>query len=395
MITHINHFYNSYSFNLCATHFVFNHPPRNLYHYVSTMQYFLHVVSLAFGLVVLGAANSAPDSLSPLPPLWNEAMLLQDLPLAPDGASIIDPWSYKQRLGAMKSLILATTEHSPCLFEDNIGNNILFGLALQFGWQFSSSRLFTTNDTMTSLSWWADMNYQLMILPLLGASAESYPEVPKRFTVKPPPVEHDGIQFCLGGNFTSPACVHMANAVQNWQTFFRSIDVAEKNCTNYGREDALDNLVGVMWDAHTASLSEGMTLVPAALAHFPQEEAAFGVGWANLVDFIASAHFVTNFNNTATQQQLLPMRMLHEGDVPGKIPDMSSLTNRGIKMIEVLSSMNEKSKGKLLALWERAMCSKAGRKEGRELIDKGIRDPAVLVAGILKIIGDVLKPCDK
>ena len=64
-------------------------------------------------------------------------------------------------------------------------------------------------------------------------------------------------------------------------------------------------------------------------------------------------------------------------------------------MIEVLSSMNEKSKGKLLALWERAMCSKAGRKEGRELIDKGIRDPAVLVAGILKIIGDVLKPCDK
>ena len=149
-------------------------------------------------------------------------------------------------------------------------------------------------------------------------------------------------------------------------------------------------------DAHTSSLDEGMKVlyVQGALSNFAKEEGAFGLGWASLVEFIAAAHFVTDFNGTTQQQTLLPTRMLQKGDVPGKIKDMPTLTNRGIKMIEELSKLNAGSGGRILKLWLRAMCSKEGRVEGRYLIDKAIRDPSVLIGGILKIIRDEFRKCD-
>ena len=50
-------------------------------------------------------------------------------------------------------------------------------------------------------------------------------------------------------------------------------------------------------------------------------EQNFGVGWANIVGFIAACHFETNLNNTSQQQRvLLPPRVLHKGDIPPFIP---------------------------------------------------------------------------
>jgi hypothetical protein len=328
-----------------------------------------------------------------LPPLWEEAVLLEDLPVGPSGEVIVDPWVYTQRLGAMKSLIRTTTKHAPCLFENKEEENVLWGLALQFGWQYSSGRLFTNTTNLTSRSWWADMNYQLMIIPLLGASAAGYPEVPP-IAVLPPKTDPDNIIFCRNTTNVTKACQRMQLALANWASFFRSIVSLEKTCSYSNRNDTFDSLVGAMWKAHTISLKEGLTLTSSALANFPKEEAEFGVGWANLVDFIASAHFVTNFNGTASQQTMLPMRMLKSGDKPGSIKGMSKYTNRGIVMIEKLSKLNEISKGKLLKLWERAMCSKIGRIEGRLLINEGIRNPGVLIPGILKITRDLFRPCD-
>ena len=136
------------------------------------------------------AASKVEESLGgggQLPPYWDQAVLLGALPRDKStNATVIDPWVYSERLGAMKTLILETTHASPCLFENDVNNNILWGLALQFGWQFSSGRLFTTNFTMTSRSWWADMNYQLMIIPLLGASAASFPNIPRKIYVQHP-----------------------------------------------------------------------------------------------------------------------------------------------------------------------------------------------------------------
>ena len=72
----------------------------------------------------------------------------------------------------------------------------------------------------------------------------------------------------------------------------------------------------------------------------------------------------------------------------------TQITNRAIVMIEGLAGINADSKGEVLRLWKRAMCSRKGRVEGRNLINNAIRDPALLIPGIFKLIDDILTPCD-
>ena len=52
----------------------------------------------------------------------------------------IDPWQYEQRLGLYKTMILATQGYFKTWGYNNSGN-ILWGLPLQFGWQFTTKRL--------------------------------------------------------------------------------------------------------------------------------------------------------------------------------------------------------------------------------------------------------------
>ena len=103
------------------------------------------------------------------------------------------------------------------------------------------------------------MNYQLMIIPLLGASAASFPNIPRKIYVQHPKLTN-GTIFCRNNTSTrlSTACARMRLAQANWKTFFLKMQEAEANCTKYGRDDAFDNLLGYMWDAHTSSLDEGM-----------------------------------------------------------------------------------------------------------------------------------------
>ena len=64
-----------------------------------------------------------------------------------------------------------------------------------------------------------------------------------------------------------------------------------------------------------------LPLFEGELSQMSKPEQNFGVGWANIVGFIAACFFETNFNNTSKQQKiLLPPRVLHTGDNPPYIP---------------------------------------------------------------------------
>ena len=82
-----------------------------------------------------------------LPPHWTE------LPDSIDEDQSIDPWTYHGRLSAYK-LLLEGSGH--CSFgSDNNAGSVLWGLALQFGWQKSSGRLNTEagSDAISPDSW--------------------------------------------------------------------------------------------------------------------------------------------------------------------------------------------------------------------------------------------------
>lgn len=354
-------------------------------------------------LAVLGTLHLCSDSAiatisreglsAPYPPLWNEAITLEQLPHTAEGKAILDPWQYLQRLGALKSLLELTQKQLPCLYPGGMEQNILWGLPMQFGWQYSSGRLFNNDtSTLSPYSWWADMNYQLMIIPLLGASAADLNGLPELVVKKPQIMAN---RFCTNTTpSASPACMSFTSALGNWSNFFKGLAIHEENCVQNGRSDAFDALVGSLWAAHTNSLTEGIKVYADQLVHLSEPESKFGTSWANLVDFIAEAHFVTDMNGTYAQQQYLPFRILHAGDVPGHISDLPDLTNRAIVMIEALDSINIKLKNGVLDLWKRAMCSKKGRAEGRKLINECIQDPEALIPGIFAIIADDFYPCD-
>ena len=92
-----------------------------------------------------------------LPPLWTEVPSLTRLNFRTDtdGAFIVDVFDYKERMSLYKYLIenvqhcewkikLPSSYISPVPSFDP--GNILWGLPLQHGWQFSSGRLLTEAD---------------------------------------------------------------------------------------------------------------------------------------------------------------------------------------------------------------------------------------------------------
>ena len=150
-----------------------------------------------------------------LPPLWSSVKRLNKKNYDynyRNKAYIINVWDYLQRMTLYKYLI-ENLYH--CEFHNNDNDhyysfndgmnghyrdsdsnvediinpgNILWGLVLQHGWQYSSGRLqlnknnslylssssssqsFTSESTMIDYNaWWGDMNYYLSVIPYLGA----------------------------------------------------------------------------------------------------------------------------------------------------------------------------------------------------------------------------------
>ena len=140
--------------------------------------------------------------------------------------------------------------------------------------------------------------------------------------------------------------------------------------------------------------SLGVPLFTEEASLLSEPEKNFGVGWAISVDFIAATHFQTNLNDTCQQQSSLPPRILKNGDIAPFIKDLTGAQNRVILAINVFRTANSVSKGWLLNVWRKAMCSLQGRKVGLQLL-KDVAEGRLAnpLEKMKSLIDAMVKPC--
>ncbi|KAJ1397208.1 hypothetical protein B484DRAFT_472136, partial [Ochromonadaceae sp. CCMP2298] len=225
-----------------------------------------------------------------------------------------------------------------------------WGLPLQHGWQYSSGCLGTAgNDTQIDPSaWWADMNYYLSVAPYLGAAAADLaPPI-----VAAQPQTPDSQRFCVQES-------DCAEVVKHWSDVFLSVNSTAESCDqgasasvsssasasapssafspqtpistalNFNLSTRSVTLLASLWNEHIHySIGYALPLFDQELAQLPAPEARFGRSWAGIVDFIAACNFKCELLTTDVLQNLLPPRVLQEGDQPPKIEDITHLQNR-------------------------------------------------------------------
>ena len=233
----------------------------------------------------------------------------------------------------------------------NNTGNILWGLALQHGWQLSSKRLknYDTSDPwncpevkdnsllnpnsstfcISASSWWSAMNYNLNVVPFLGAAkAGLFSYWPNDFYMLSPwegennqgqaawESKHSqrencsflpscdsccDIEFCR----TVKECSKMLpKAMDAWAQFFTMVKniSQQSDKTSLHRSEKEELLLKYMWSAHIESITLSLPMYENRLTYFSEPEQKFGVGWGHLVGFIAATRFSTNLNDTSKNQ---------------------------------------------------------------------------------------------
>lgn len=278
----------------------------------------------------------------------------------------------------------------------NNTGNLLWGLPLQFGWQMSSGRLSdmavgqgrcAESLCVSPNSWWADMNYYLSVLPFLGAlKAGLFPLLKHPVYISKPANVSDVVKdkFCT----SIEECTEKhPEVINDWADFFAQV----KGGSDDGNHDVT---IALMWKAHTTSILTAQPLFTEEVSLMSLPERKFGVGWALLVEFIATTYFQTNLNNTADQQTALPPRILRGSDKVPFIPDFTAAQNRVLLAINLFHSTNVDTKGLLLKVWRRAMCSPKGRAVGRSLLESIKDDPWIITRKLFKLLwGLFIYPC--
>ena len=268
-------------------------------------------ITRAFLLIAFWTAAPATRSRHTVPPEADNELLpgwhmapgsLDDYPYI-SGETVIDPWSYKQRLGLYKIMLNVTDKYMPLHARtlesknDNLNlENMLWGLPIQFSWQMETGRLHdfseisstpwkmsNVSDRVSSNSWWGSMNYYLSVIPFLGAinSGVINPKHPIKIL---PPKDHSE-NFCL--NIES--CKEFGEALGHWTEFFEGVVPPSGIFACPTLTPRKDNLLDLIWIAHKSSLHMVIDKFGGVLPLMPAPEQDLGLAWANLVDYIAAA----------------------------------------------------------------------------------------------------------
>ena len=231
-------------------------------------------------LLLLRIASASAHWAPGIPTGWEDApSTIAGFPNA-----TADPWRYSDRLGLYKTLVTASAAALGG-WQDPI-----WGLPLQFSWQHDTGRLLWSSaqpntsitDRVNASSWWGNMNYFLSVIPFVSAvEAGLIPEGLTLLAPPPPPPHAPPTAAAVVGCTSYATCLRVApNATIKWRTFMAAAKAGRVN-----RSEALV----LLWDAHLHSLHEGIPLATPLLEFLPSaKEQAFGLSWANLVDFVVS-----------------------------------------------------------------------------------------------------------
>ena len=287
------------------------------------------------------------------PVLWDRVPRgLEDFPVS-ENSSLIDPWNYLHRQGMYRLLLTATAGAMQEFGASNTGN-LLWGLALQHGWQMSSGRLKNFDGSspwncgedilreatvkgeseqqphdlcISASSWWASLNYYLAVIPFLGAVQAGLfdywdlrIEILKPAYIRVQETEHghppsDNPPHWVDQYCTSiPECSqHAPNSLEAWTKFFLTVKNYEEPHQNT-RQDVgavpltrLDVFKAYLWHAHVQSIEGRLKRFEDRLVFLSLPEQRFGVGWASLVGFLADTQVVINYNSTVISQVSCPL----------------------------------------------------------------------------------------
>ncbi|XP_004846174.1 protein LEG1 homolog [Heterocephalus glaber] len=299
-----------------------------------------------------------------------------------NGKYIIDPWVFTDRMGMYRVLLNKTATYFAKFGPEN-EQNILWGLPLQHGWQYSSGRLadpgrrtncgYESDPLCISIdSWWADMNYFLSVLPFLAALDSGIMGTsPDQVTLLPPP--RDQTRFCYD---VSGCRSSFPETIRKWKMFFQYLQTPLST---------FEGLLKYSWNAHTASLKDPIKIFEDRFMYYSKEEENLGVNWAITVNYLAASQFPTTLIRAYTFQKGLPPRILNSTDIAPFISNFTELQNIIVVALNIIGDMNRVTGSLTLSIWKILMMTQAARKGFLEFFETVFQSVGE-VSTILKLL---------
>ncbi|XP_005065772.1 protein LEG1 homolog [Mesocricetus auratus] len=310
----------------------------------------------------LSAAVAEDPNLSSLyPPFWEDSTGQLSGFTLEDGKYIINPWKFTDRLELYKILLNKTAPYFAKYGPEN-EQNLLWGLPLQFGWQYKTDRLVDPTGRTTCgyenfdelcvsvNSWWADVNYFLSVLPFLAAVDSGILGISSdEFTILPPPLDES--RFCYN---VSDCKELVRETMDSWSTFFKYMQLPSSD---------FDGLLQHLWAAHSSSLEYPIGVFDDRYAYYSKQEVKFEKNWVIAVHYIAAVYFPTTLKRTSNFQKALPPRVLSDSDIAPFIADFTSLQNTVLLSLTELGDIDRLTGSLSLNVWKTLMSSKFVREQ--------------------------------
>ncbi|XP_055982343.1 protein LEG1 homolog [Sorex fumeus] len=293
------------------------------------------------GCFSISTAEIETFNLSALyPPKWEESPSQFSNYTSQNGKYVVNPWVYPERLGLYKILLSKTAKYFQRFGKDN-EQNPLWGLPLQHGWQYSSGRLADPTRTtdcgyesdplcISEDSWWADLNYFLCVLPVLGAVDSGIMGISSdQLVLLLPP--KDGLRFC---NSVSSCQSSYPETMKKWKAFYQNIQLPFTS---------FDDNLKYLWAAHTSTLEETLKKFEDRFVYYSNPEVEFEKAWCVSVDYFASLHLHTTLIRIHEFQRGLPSRILVNEDKIPFIKDFSDFQNIFLLGLDTLYKVDSAS----------------------------------------------------